>query len=160
MVLRATQLAMPEFEGCHWRTQPCAPQLSVPLEYPKHGDIANTRLVGCSSEREPLHLREQECCPGLPWGGSLCSLCRRSGRWYQPGTPPLPLTQQFMQVSDLVFFPLLSEGVGFHFLHSLCLCLRWTQLKAPLSGEGTRAGDEGDTPFPASISPETTQVSG
>lgn len=72
------------------------------------------------------------CVRAAPMGGNF----RSSGRRFQPGSPPLPLTQLSMQGSDLSFFPL-SQGVGFHFLHSPGLCLRWTQLRAHLRGEGT-----------------------
>jgi len=142
MVLRATQLAAPGREGCHRRTQTTVLPGFQPLRSTlSRGMQQAPGWWDAHLEWVPLHLREREY--------RLRSLRQRSGRWYQPGSPPLPLTQFSMQGSDLIFFFFfyLSEGVGFHFLSSGCLCLRWTQPKAHLRGDG--AGGRGGHPAPS-----------
>lgn len=121
-------------------------RLSVPSKHPKRGDAASTRLVGCSSGVGALAPAGARTRLWAPLGREPSSLHQRSGRWYQPSSPPLPFTQFSMQGSDWIFFffffPPLS-GIGFHFLHSQCLCLRRDAAEGThLRGEGTGLGGE------------------
>lgn len=91
----------------------------------------------------PLHLQEPEHRSGLLWGGSLPPFTRGVEDSISPALLPFLLRNSACRGVTgffFFFFPPLS-GIGFHFLHSQCLCLRRDAAEGThLRGEGTGLG--------------------